>query len=182
MPSPIEVIDKKLILPLSVLRTEFGFAFLYFGLLLGIKSSDILDNPWLLGLWGILFLGALIFDLSRPGIHSQFFAQFIAEDTKSPPKAGKRRVALRSFGIALASITFTLLLMNYSGTFFFKAESLFRLIYYGDSLANWILLSIILVVTNLIGALASLRKGEIAPYARLFPILALGIVYLKGII
>jgi uncharacterized membrane protein YidH (DUF202 family) len=176
MRSPIEVVDKKLILPLSSLKTEFGFAFLYFGLLIGIKASDILDSPWLLGLWGILFLGALMLDLSRPGIAPCI----VVTNSKSPLENRKRK--LLRLGAFLVSFGLTLLLMNYGEVFFFRVESLFRIIHYSSSLANWVLLSLVLVLTNLLGALASLRKGEIAPYARLFPILALGIIFLKGVI
>jgi hypothetical protein len=176
MRSPIEVVNKKLILPLSLLRTEFGFTFLYFGLLLGIKASDILDNPWLLGLWVFLLLGTLYLDLSRPGIRSTS----PSEEHAKPPH--KNTNTLSRFGVALASVGITTLLMNFSESFFFRVESLFRIIHYGDSLANWILLSFILVTTHLLGALVAFRKTDTAPYARLFPLLALLLVYLKGVI
>lgn len=188
MRSPIEVVDKKIILPLSTLRTEFGLAFLYFGLLLGIKASDILDNPWLLGIWLILFWGILFLDLARPRMNaSSYGSSKIGHATDSRKEENikgkkKNRVRLQRFGIVLASICITLLIMNFSEAFFFRIESLFRIVHFGDSLANWVLLSFILVVTNMLGTLASLGKTDTAPFARLFPILALGIVYLKGVI
>ncbi|MEO5968353.1 MAG: hypothetical protein ABIQ95_00375, partial [Bdellovibrionia bacterium] len=134
------------------------------------------DNPWLLGLWGILFLGTLSLDLSRPGVNSLP----ATSDSKEPVISRKRK--LIRLGVALASFSLTILLMNYGEVFFFRAESLFRVIHYSSSLANWTLLSLILVMTNFLGALASLHRSEIAPYSRLFPILALVIIYLKGVI
>ncbi len=188
MRSPIEVVDKNIILPLSTLRTELGLAFLYFGLLLGIKASDILDNPWLLGIWLILFLGILFLDLARPRMSpSSLRGSKIADGADSKKEKGtkgKKRnlMRLQRFGIVLASICISILVMSFSEAFFFRIESLFRIVHFGDSLANWVLLCFILVVTNMVGTLASLRKTDTAPYARLFPILTLGIIYLKGVI
>ena len=183
MRSPIEVVNHKLILPLSELRTEFGLAFIYFGLLLGIKASEILDNPWLLGLWVMLLLETLFLDLSRPGIRPQFHA----ENTKNSTQGanGRRRKTLLTLwhvGITLSLGVCTLLLLNFSEAFFFRVESRLRVIHYGDNFVNWILLSIIIVTTHLLGALVSLRKTDTAPYARLFPIIAIGIVYIKGVL
>ena len=122
----IELRDQKLLLPLEVLKTELGFASLYFGLLLGIKASEMLDNPWLLGVWVSFLLGTLLVDLFRDQSPRVLGPGLLGGLSWNLSQSGGR---LRLLGATLITLGLTLLLIYSSEAFFSKVELLFRVIY-----------------------------------------------------